>query len=118
MAAMKAAFLCAAFLLCEACASSGSSAIQGTGTGTTSTPLPVAAAAIVPQGTELRLDIAELSCHSCAGQVAAGTSRIPGVLAVSAEMLDHILVVRYDPRLLTETSLIVAIDNVVDAVVN
>jgi copper chaperone CopZ len=80
--------------------------------------MPVTAAAIVPQGTELRIDIVELTCHSCAGQVAAGTSRIPGVLHVSAEMLDHILVVRYDPTRLTESALIAAIDKVVDAVVN
>ena len=114
MAAMKAAFLFAALLLCGACTASGTSVVQGTG----ATPLPVTAAAIVPQGTELRLDIVELSCHSCAGQVAAGTSQIRGVLRVSAEMLDHILVVRYDPTILTETALIDAIDKVVDAVVN
>jgi copper chaperone CopZ len=81
------------------------------------TPLPVTAAAIVPQGTELRIDIVELTCHSCAGQVALGTARIPGVLNVSAEMLEHILVVRYDPSRLTETALIDAINKVVDAVV-
>jgi hypothetical protein len=115
MAAMRAVILCAVFLLCEACAFSGASAAQGAGT---RTPLPVTAAAIVPQGTELRLDIVELSCHSCAGLVAAGTSQIPGVLHVSAAMLDHILVVRYDPTLLTETALVDAIDKVVDAVVN
>ena len=86
--------------------------------GTRTTPLPVAAAAIAPQGTELRIDIVELTCHSCAGQVALGTSRIPGVLHVSAEMLDHILIVRYDATQLTETALIAAIDKVVDAVVN
>ncbi|MDP9320697.1 MAG: heavy-metal-associated domain-containing protein [Chloroflexota bacterium] len=82
------------------------------------TPLPAPAAAIAPQGTELRIDIVELTCHSCAGQVALGTSRIPGVLHVSAEMLDHILVVRYDPTQLNESALIAAIDKVVDAVVN
>jgi cation transport ATPase len=76
------------------------------------------AAAIVPQGTELRIDIIELTCHSCAGAVALGTSRIPGVLHVSAEMLEHILVVRYDPTLLTEAALMTEIDKVVDAVVN
>jgi copper chaperone CopZ len=125
MAAMKAAILlfaafplCAVFLLGVACAPEGASAVPRTGTGTTRTPLPITAAAIVPQGTELRLDIVELSCHSCAGQVAAGTSHVPGVLRVSAEMLDHILVVRYDPTILTETALIDAIDKVVDAVVN
>ena len=76
------------------------------------------AAAIVPAGTELRIDIVELTCHSCAGQVAFGTSRIPGVLRVSAEMLNHILVVRYDPTQLTETALIDAIGKVVDGIVN
>jgi hypothetical protein len=81
-------------------------------------PPPAPLAAIAPQGTELRIDIVELTCHSCAGQVALGTSRIPGVLHVSAEMLDHILVVRYDPTQLNESALIAAIGKVVDAVVN
>jgi hypothetical protein len=80
-------------------------------------PPPAPLAAIAPQATELRIDIVELTCHSCAGQVALGTSRIPGVLNVSAEMLEHILVVRYDPTRLTETALIAAIDKVVDSVV-
>ncbi len=117
---MKAAFLfaaslCAAFLLSSACAPYGNLAAQGA----KGTPHPVTvAAAIVPQGTELRVDIIELTCHSCAGAVALGTSRIPGVLHVSAEMLEHILVVRYDPTLLTEAALMTAIDKVVDAVVN
>jgi len=111
MAAMKAAFLCAAFLLCVACVSPGADAVQRT------PPLPAPLAAIAPQATELRIDIVELTCHSCAGQVALGTSRIPGVLNVSAEMLEHILVVKYDPTRLTESALIAAIDRVVDAVV-
>lgn len=81
-------------------------------------PPPAPVAAIVPQGTELRFDIVELTCHSCAGAVANGTSRIPGVLHVSAEMIDHVLIVRYDPVQLTEAALIAAIDRVVDAVVN
>jgi hypothetical protein len=115
MAAMKAAILCVPFLLGAACAPTGTiAAVHGTG----ATPLPITAAAIIPQGTELRLDIVELTCHSCAGQVALGTSRIPGVLRVSAEMLEHTLVVRYDPTLLTESALIAAIDRVVDAVVD
>jgi cation transport ATPase len=85
----------------------------------TRTPQPPAPlAAIAPQATELRLDIVELTCHSCAGQVALGTSRIPGVLHVSAEMLDHVLIVKYDATELTESALIAAIDKVVDAVVN
>ena len=113
MAAMKAAILlCVPLLAVAACVTPAANAVPKT------TPLPVAAAAITPQGTELRLDIVELTCHSCAGQVALGTSRIPGVLHVSAEMLDHVLVVRYDPTQLTETALIAAIDKVVDAVVN
>ena len=110
---MRALFLCVLLLLCAACASPAAPAGQGT-----RTPLPVTAAAIVPQGPELRLDIVELTCHSCAGQVALGTSRIPGVLHVSAEMLEHILVVRYDPTLLTESALVAAIDKVVNAVVD
>ena len=80
------------------------------------TPPPAPAAAIVPHEAELRLDVVELTCHSCAGQVAEGTARIPGVLRVSAEMLDHVLIVRYDPTRLTEASLIAAIDKVVDAI--
>ena len=109
---MRAAILLtAAFLLCGACASSGTSTVQRT----PAPPAPLAA--IAPLATELRIDIVELTCHSCAGQVALGTSRIPGVLGVSAEMLEHILVVRYDPTRLTETSLIDAINKVVDAVV-
>jgi len=114
---VRASFLCVPFLACLACVSSATAVVHGTGTGT-ATPGPVAAAAIAPQGTELRIDIVELTCHSCAGQVALGTSRIPGVLHVSAEMLDHILVVRYDPTQLNESALIAAIDKVVDAVVN
>jgi copper chaperone CopZ len=112
---VRAFILFAGLLLCASCASSATAVVRGTGT---ATPGPVAAAAIAPQGTELRIDIVELTCHSCAGQVALGTSRIPGVLHVSAEMLDHILVVRYDPTQLNESALIAAIDKVVDAVVN
>ena len=81
-------------------------------------PVPGRLAAIAPEATELRLDIVELTCHSCAGAVALGTSRIPGVLHVSAEMLDHVLIVKYDATQLTETALIAAIDKVVDSVVN
>jgi len=76
----------------------------------------VAAAAIAPREAELRIDVVELTCHSCAGQVAEGTARIPGVLHVSAEMLDHVLIVRYDPTRLTEAALTAAIDKVVDAI--
>jgi copper chaperone CopZ len=109
MAAMKAAILFA--VLCVSCGSAAASAAQRT-------PVPPAPiAAIAPQGTELRIDIIELTCHSCAGQVANGTSRIPGVLHVSAEMLAHVLIVRYDATLLTEPALIAAIDTVVDSVV-
>jgi copper chaperone CopZ len=111
MAAMKAVLLCVPFLLGVACAPSGAGPAQRT------PPPPAPLAAIVPQGTELRLDLIALSCHTCAGKVAAGTSRIPGVQRVSAEILEHILIVRYDPTQLTETALIAAIDKVVDAVV-
>ena len=106
---MRAAILCLLLLVGAACGTPAATAARGT-------PPPVAAAAIAPQGTELRLDVVELTCHSCAGQVAEGTARIPGVLHVSAEMVDHILVVRYDPTRLTEAALIEAIDKVVDAV--
>ena len=109
---MRASILLVLFL-CGACASSATAA------GPIRTPQPPApVAAIAPQATELRLDIVELTCHSCAGAVALGTSHIPGVLHVSAEMLDHVLIVKYDATQLTETALIAAIDKVVDAVVN
>jgi len=104
--------LCVLCLLCAACASPGTPAALRT----PQPPAPLAA--IAPQATELRIDIVELTCHSCAGQVALGTSRIPGVLHVSAEMLDHVLVVKYDAAQLTESALVAAIDKVVDAVVN
>lgn len=104
------------FFVGVACASSGTAAIQGTTSRTPPPPAPLAA--IAPEATELRLDIVELTCHSCAGAVALGTSRIPGVLHVSAEMLDHVLIVKYDATRLSETALIAAIDKVVDAVVN
>jgi copper chaperone CopZ len=102
----------AGLLACVSCVPSGADALPRT------PPPPAPLAAIVPLGTELRLDIIELTCHSCAGAVALGTSHIPGVLHVSAEMIDHILIVRYDPAQLTEAALTAAIDKVVDAVVN
>lgn len=112
---MRALILCVVIMLCGACAS----ATASTGPIPVRTPPPPAPlAAIAPAATELRLDIVELTCHSCAGQVALGTSRIPGVLHVSAEMLDHVLIVKYDATQLSETALIAAIDKVVDAVVN
>jgi hypothetical protein len=109
MAAMKAAILLV-LVLASACGAPAAGAVR-------TPPPPAPLAAIAPQATELRIDIVELTCHSCAGQVALGTSRIPGVLNVSAEMLEHILIVRYDPTRLTETALIAAIDKVVDSVV-
>ena len=112
---MRAFILFAGLLLCASCASSAAALVPSA---QRTPPPPAPLAAIAPQGTELRIDIVELTCHSCAGQVALGTSRIPGVLHVSAEMLDHILVVRYDPTQLNESALIAAIDKVVDAVVN
>jgi copper chaperone CopZ len=112
---VRASILLVVLLLCGACAS----ATAGAGPAPVRTPPPPAPlAAIAPEATELRLDIVELTCHSCAGAVALGTSRIPGVLHVSAEMLDHVLIVKYDATQLTETALIAAIDKVVDAVVN
>ena len=110
MAAMKAAIL----LALAAAISCGPAAAAAAASRTPPPPAPLAA--IAPQATELRIDIVELTCHSCAGQVALGTSRIPGVLSVSAEMLEHILVVRYDPSRLSETALIDAINRVVDTV--
>ncbi|HLZ47206.1 MAG TPA: heavy-metal-associated domain-containing protein [Candidatus Limnocylindria bacterium] len=106
---MRAAIL----LFCAlAAASCGTAAVAAE----RATPLPAPVAAIAPRQAELRLDVVELTCHSCAGQVAEGTARIPGVLHVSAEMLDHMLIVSYDPTRLTESALISAIDKVVDAV--
>jgi copper chaperone CopZ len=107
---MRTVHLVGISLLLAACASPAPAAVP------TTPPGPALAAAIVPQAVELRLDVIELTCHSCAGQVAEGTARIPGVLKVSAELLDHTLVVRYDPARLTEASLIAAIDKVVDSV--
>ena len=97
-------------LVLAACSSSAVGPVTGV-----RTPAPVAA--IAAQQAELKLDIIELTCHSCAGQVAEGTARIPGVQRVWAEILDHILVVRYDPTRLSEASLIAAIEMVVDGVV-
>ena len=109
MAAMRAAILLFCALAAVSC---GAAAVASE----RATPLPAPVAAIAPREAELRLDVVELTCHSCAGQVAEGTARIPGVLHVSAEMLDHMLIVRYDPTRLTESALISAIDKVVDAV--
>jgi copper chaperone CopZ len=111
---VRASILFALLLLSGACASTATVGTQGTRT----PPPPAPLALIEPQATELRLDIVELTCHSCAGAVALGTSHIPGVLHVSAEMLDHVLIVKYDATQLSETALIAAIDKVVDAVVN
>jgi len=109
MAAMRAAILLFA-VLAAACGTPAAATVAR------ATPLPAPVAAIAPHEAELRLDVVELTCHSCAGQVAEGTARIPGVLRVSAEMIDHMLIVRYDPTRLTEASLIVAIDKVVDSI--
>ena len=108
MAAMRAAIL----LWCALAVACGPVAVAAD----RATPHPAPVAAIAPREAELRLDVIELTCHSCAGQVAEGTARIPGVLHVSAEILDHLLVVRYDPTRLSESALIAAIDRVVDAV--
>jgi len=107
---VRAAILFVPVLACLACAASARVALP------VATPLPTRAAIIAPREAELRLDIAELTCHSCAGQVAERTARIPGVLHVSAEMLVHILIVKYDPARLTEAALTVAIDKVVEAI--
>ena len=109
MAAMRAAILLVG-ILCASCVSAAAAA----------PPLPVAparpsaGAVIAPHEAELRLDVIELSCHSCAGQIADGASHIPGVLRVSAQILDRVLVVKYDPTRLSEAALIAAIDRVVD----
>jgi copper chaperone CopZ len=108
MAAMRAAILLVG-ILCVSCASAAAAAPAPA-----APALPMAGAAIAPHEAELRLDVIELSCHSCAGQIADGTSRIPGVLRVSAQILDRVLVVKYDPTRLSEVALIAAIDRVVD----
>jgi hypothetical protein len=79
-------------------------------------PAPPVPAAIAPHAAELRLDLVELGCRTCAGRIAAGTARVPGVLHVSAATLEHTLAVTYDPTTLTATALIAAIDKVVDSV--
>ncbi|HEX9495043.1 MAG TPA: heavy-metal-associated domain-containing protein [Candidatus Limnocylindria bacterium] len=106
---MRAAILVA--LVCVSCAAPAAAAQR-------TPPPPAPLAAIVPHEAELRLDLVELSCHSCAGFVADGTARIPGVTKVSAIMLDHLLVVKYDPTRLSEATLIAAIDKVVDRLAN
>ncbi len=111
---MRAAILLVAVIALGACSATAAASVQPTVA--TPFPIPVKGAAVVVQQAELRLDVVELTCHSCAGQVAEGTARIPGVLRVSAEILDHMLVVRYDPSRLSEASLIAAIDRVVDSV--
>jgi copper chaperone CopZ len=107
MAAMRAAILLVG-ILSVSCASAAAAPAP------VAPALPMAGAAIAPHEAELRLDVVELSCHSCAGQIADGTSRVPGVLRVSAQILDRVLVVKYDPTRLTEVALIAAIDRVVD----
>jgi copper chaperone CopZ len=105
---VRAPILCLLVVVSVSCAPPRAAAAQA--------PVPIAApgAAIGPREAELKLDVVELTCHSCAGQVADGTARIPGVLHVSAQMLDHMLVVTYDPTRLSEAALIAAIDKVVD----
>jgi copper chaperone CopZ len=107
MAAMRAAILLVG-ILSVSCASAAAAPAP------VAPALPMAGAAIAPHEAELRLDVVELSCHSCAGQIADGTSRVPGVLRVSAQILDRVLVVKYDPTRLSEVALIAAIDRVVD----
>ena len=107
---MRTAILLLALLLAS-CAAPAAASLAGT-----RPPAPAPAAAIVPHQAELRLDVIELTCHSCAGQVAEGTARVPGVLHVSAAILEHTLVVTYDPTRLSESALIAAIDKVVDSV--
>jgi copper chaperone CopZ len=109
MAAMRAAILLS--LALAACASPGAAGAPGT------PPGPVGQAAIAPRAAELRLEVQELSCHSCAKKVADGTAAVPGVLHVSTAILEHTLAVKYDPTRLTEAALIAAIDKVVESVV-
>lgn len=108
MAAMRAAILLVA-ILCVSCASAAAAAPAPA-----ARALPMAGAAIAPHEAELRLEVVELACHSCAGQIADGTSRIPGVVRVSAQISDRVLIVKYDPTRLSETALIAAVDKVVD----
>jgi copper chaperone CopZ len=105
---VRAPILCLLVVVSVSCASPRAAAAQAP------VPIPAPGAAIGPREAELKLDVVELTCHSCAGQVADGTARIPGVLHVSAQMLDHMLVVTYDPTRLSEAALIAAIDKVVD----
>lgn len=104
---MRALILFAAALLSVSCASSTAVIVAGL------TRAPAAPARIAPRQAELRLDVIELSCHSCAGKIAAGTARIPGVLHVAAAIVERKLVVTYDPSRLNEAALIRAIDMVV-----
>src|SRR5258708_27639303 len=104
MAFVKRAIL----LVCGSLLSAACAAVAPPSSVTTPVPLPVKGAAIAVHQAELRLDVIELTCHSCAGQVAEGTARIPGVLHVSAAILEHTLVVTYDPTRLTEAALIAA----------
>lgn len=79
-------------------------------------PRPAAAPAIAPRDVELSFDIVELLCHTCAGQIASGAERIPGVTHVAADMLGHKLLVRFDPAVTTEQQVAAAIDKVVDSI--
>lgn len=45
----------------------------------------------------------------------AGTRQIPGVTHVEADGLAHRLRVRYDPHLVTESAIVLAVNKVVDA---
>jgi len=104
---VRAPILLAAALLSVSCASSTAVTVAGL------TRAPAAPALIAPRQAELRLDVIELSCHRCAGKIAAGTARIPGVLHVAAAIVERKLVVTYGPTRLNEAALISAIDRVV-----
>lgn len=80
-------------------------------------PRPAAAGAIAVPDAEVTFDIAEMLCHTCASQVAAGAQRIPGVTHVSSDGLQHKLVVRFDPTRTSERLISVAIDKVVTEIV-
>ena len=80
-------------------------------------PRPAPAAAIAVPDVEMTFDIAEMLCHTCASQVAAGAQRIPGVTHVSSDGLSHKLIVRFDPTRTTERTVSIAIDKVVTEIV-
>jgi copper chaperone CopZ len=106
---VRAPILCAAILL-AACGPAAAPAAHP------AVPAPAAPPAVAARDVELTFDIVELLCHTCAGQIASGAERIPGVTHVAADMLGHTLVVRFDPSITNEQRVSAAIDKVVDSI--